>query len=69
MFSANKTKIISTIGPASRSIEVLIQLIREGMNVAGLNFSYGEFSGHARDIKVIRQASKRWVFLFRSQPT
>ncbi|MCB2148963.1 MAG: pyruvate kinase [Deltaproteobacteria bacterium] len=58
MFAANKTKIVCTIGPASRSLEVVMQLIGEGMNVARLNFSHGEFSGHARDIKVIRQASE-----------
>ena len=57
MFVANKTKIVCTIGPASRSKDVVMQLIREGMNVARLNFSHGAFSGHARDITVIREAS------------
>ena len=58
MFPANKTKIVCTIGPASRSPEVLVQLIRAGMNVARLNFSHGEFDGHAKDIETIRQAAK-----------
>jgi pyruvate kinase len=57
MFPVNKTKIVCTIGPASRSPEVLAQLIKAGMNVARLNFSHGEFSGHAKDIETIRQAS------------
>lgn len=59
MFPANKTKIVCTIGPASRSPEVLAQLIRAGMNVARLNFSHGEFDGHARDIESIRKAAER----------
>ena len=58
MFPANKTKIVCTIGPASRSLEVLEQLMRAGMNVARLNFSHGEFTGHARDIETIREAAK-----------
>jgi pyruvate kinase len=53
----NKTKIVCTIGPASDSIEVLEQLLKAGMNVARLNFSHGDFSGHEQVIKNIRQAS------------
>ncbi len=58
MFPINKTKIVCTIGPASRSLEVVRQLIREGMNIARLNFSHGEFRHHARDVDVIRRASE-----------
>jgi pyruvate kinase len=53
----NKTKIVCTIGPASDSVEVLEQLLKAGMNVARLNFSHGDFSGHEQVIKNIRQAS------------
>lgn len=59
MFPANKTKIVCTIGPASRSLEVLEQLIRAGMNIARLNFSHGEFASHAKDIETIRDAARR----------
>ena len=58
MFPTHKTKIVCTIGPASRSSGMLTQMISAGMNVARLNFSHGEFSGHARDIAAIRQASE-----------
>jgi pyruvate kinase len=57
-FPANKTKIVCTIGPASDSPEILEQMIRVGMNVARLNFSYGDFESHAESIQKIRAASK-----------
>ncbi|MBN9655346.1 pyruvate kinase [Halobacillus litoralis] len=53
-----KTKIVSTIGPASESVEKLTQLIEAGMNVARLNFSHGDFEEHGARINNIREASK-----------
>jgi pyruvate kinase len=55
----NKTKIVCTIGPASESPKVLQQMIKAGMNVARINFSHGEFSGHAKVIKKVRAAAKK----------
>jgi len=57
-FPAQKTKIVATIGPASESPEMLIRLIRAGLNVARLNFSYGDFSKHAEVIRRIRDAAR-----------
>ena len=56
-FPANKTKIVATIGPASDSPEVLHGLILAGMNVVRLNFSHGDFSGHAATIARVRAAA------------
>jgi pyruvate kinase len=53
----HKTKIVCTIGPASRSIGVLRRLMKHGMNVARLNFSHGTFEEHRRDIRRIRSLS------------
>jgi len=53
-----KTKIVATIGPASESPEVLERLIRAGMDVARLNFSHGDFAGHAARIARIRAAAR-----------
>ncbi|MFC7061548.1 pyruvate kinase [Halobacillus seohaensis] len=52
-----KTKIVSTIGPASESVETLTHLIKAGMNVARLNFSHGDFAEHGARIKNIREAA------------
>ncbi|HCM88693.1 MULTISPECIES: pyruvate kinase [Vagococcus] len=53
-----KTKIVCTIGPASESLETLVELINNGMNVARLNFSHGDFEEHGARIKNIREAAK-----------
>ncbi|MEH7513503.1 pyruvate kinase [Gottfriedia acidiceleris] len=54
-----KTKIVCTIGPASESVEKLVELINAGMNVARLNFSHGSHEEHAARITSIREASKK----------
>jgi pyruvate kinase len=53
----HKTKIVATIGPASDSPEMLERMIRAGLNVARLNFSHGDFSGHADTVARLRAAS------------
>lgn len=53
-----KTKIVCTIGPASQSIETLVKLLQNGMNVARLNFSHGTHEEHAARIANIRKASQ-----------
>ena len=54
---ANKTKLVCTIGPASKSPQMLEKLIRAGMNVARLNFSHGDFNSHKKVIDNIRVAA------------
>ncbi len=54
-----KTKIVCTIGPASKSPEVLKQLIIRGMNVARLNFSHGTQEDHLITIENIRSIANR----------
>ncbi len=55
---ANKTKIVCTIGPASESLDTMVQMIRAGMSVARLNFSHGDFASHKKVIENIRAAAK-----------
>jgi len=56
---AHKTKIVCTIGPASRSEAVLERLMLQGMNVARLNFAHGTLQGHREDIQRIRAVAAR----------
>ena len=56
--SMKRTKIVCTIGPASESREVLKDLLKNGMNVARLNFSHGNYSEHKNKITLLREVSK-----------
>lgn len=56
---AHKTKIVCTIGPASRSTASLTRMVRSGMNVARLNLAHGELSQHRKDIHAIRSIAER----------
>ncbi len=52
------TKIIATVGPASESVETLVEMIEAGVNIFRLNFSHGDYSYHSKIIKNIREAEK-----------
>ena len=54
-----RTKIVATIGPASRDPEVLVQMIDAGMDVARLNFSHGTADEHAETAQRVRDAANR----------
>lgn len=49
-----KTKIVATIGPASRNKETLRELINAGANVFRLNFSHGTHADHQKTIEMVR---------------
>ena len=50
-----RTKIVCTIGPASRTPERLRGLIAQGMDVARINAAHGDRDSHARLIAAIRE--------------
>jgi pyruvate kinase len=54
-----RTKIVATIGPASRDREVLVELVQAGMDVARLNFSHGSHEQHAETVEMVRDAANR----------
>ncbi|KAK4762901.1 hypothetical protein SAY86_008669 [Trapa natans] len=51
-----KTKIVCTLGPASRSVEMIGKLLRAGMNVARFNFSHGSHDYHQETLDNLRMA-------------
>src|SRR5919202_556861 len=52
------TKIVATIGPASREPEVLEQMIAAGVDVMRLNFAHGNPEQHAETASWIRAAAE-----------
>jgi pyruvate kinase len=54
-----RTKIVCTIGPASREPAILEVLIKAGMDVARLNMSHGDVEFHRENIRLIRQLSEQ----------
>jgi pyruvate kinase len=53
-----RTKIICTLGPATKSKEMILKLIEAGMNVARINFSHGTHEEHLITINTIKEARK-----------
>ncbi len=53
-----KTKIVATIGPSCTDEKTLLRMIKEGMSVARLNFSHGDYNHHLEAIKKIRALSE-----------
>ena len=54
-----RTKIVATIGPASRDPETLAQMVEAGMDVARLNFSHANREIHAENAERVRAAASR----------
>ncbi len=52
-----RTKIVATIGPASREPEVLVRMVEAGLDVARLNFSHGDRDMHAENAERVRRAA------------
>lgn len=43
-----KVKILATLGPATKGIDDIRQLVEAGVNLFRLNFSHGEHADHAQ---------------------
>jgi pyruvate kinase len=56
-FLRRRTKIVATVGPATRSVDGLTELIEAGADVLRLNFSHGSFAEHAENVAMAREAA------------
>jgi pyruvate kinase len=54
-----RTKIVATIGPASREPQTLLDMVEAGMDVARLNYSHGTLEEHAETVRRVRDAAGR----------
>src|SRR3954454_2333430 len=54
-----RTKIVATIGPASRDPETLVRMVEAGLDVARLNFSHGSHKEHQETVPPFRAAASR----------
>ena len=71
MSDHRRTKIVATVGPASRSPKILERLISAGADVFRLNFSHGDESSHAENVERIRAAGElmgKWVGIIGDLP-
>jgi len=53
------TKIIATVGPASRSETIIEQMIHAGVDICRLNFSHGSHEAHGETFHRIRAAAAK----------
>jgi pyruvate kinase len=58
MIRKRRTRIVATLGPASRDPDKVIALARAGADVFRLNFSHGSHDDHAAACAAVRAASK-----------
>ncbi|MGC9168568.1 MAG: pyruvate kinase, partial [Desulfurella sp.] len=59
IFPPKKTKIVCTIGPASKNREVMEKMMQNGMNIARINFAHGSFEEHKIIIEDLRKTAKK----------
>ena len=56
MINTKRTKIVCTIGPATKDVETLKKMMIAGMNVARLNFSHGSFEDQEVYYNAVKEA-------------
>lgn len=55
-----RTKIVATMGPATANKDVLLSLIKAGVDVCRLNFSHGKAEDHQKTIDIIREINAKY---------
>ncbi|HEX7761232.1 MAG TPA: pyruvate kinase, partial [Caulobacteraceae bacterium] len=59
MIRNRRTRIVATLGPASRAPEMVAALAQAGVDVFRLNFSHGTHDDHAAALEAVRAAEVR----------
>ncbi|MQA73308.1 MAG: pyruvate kinase [Solirubrobacterales bacterium] len=57
--SHRRTKIVATIGPATRTTERMVELIEAGVDVFRFNFAHATRAMHAENVAMAREAAER----------
>eukprot|EP01089_Gocevia_fonbrunei_P016198 TRINITY_DN4951_c0_g1_i1.p1 TRINITY_DN4951_c0_g1~~TRINITY_DN4951_c0_g1_i1.p1 ORF type:complete len:503 (+),score=136.60 TRINITY_DN4951_c0_g1_i1:145-1653(+) len=58
-----KTQVVCTIGPSSNNVTTLKKMLEEGMGIARLNFSHGDYEWHQSVIDNVRTAVEQTGFV------
>jgi pyruvate kinase len=59
-----RTKILTTLGPATDNPKTLAEMLRAGADVVRVNFSHGDPAAHARRVQMVREVAEqvgKWV--------
>jgi pyruvate kinase len=56
MIRSRRARIVATLGPSSRSPDMVLKLARAGADVFRLNFSHGTHDDHATALAAVREA-------------
>ncbi len=57
MPNIKKTKIVATLGPATSEREVIIDMIKAGVDVFRINFSHADYEDVTERVKMIREVN------------
>ena len=52
-----RTKIVTTLGPATDDPKILAEMVRAGADVVRVNFSHGRYEDHAKRVELVRDAA------------
>jgi pyruvate kinase len=59
---SKKTKIIATLGPATSSKEVMLELVKAGADVFRINFSHADYELVKSNVDIIREINQEYGF-------
>lgn len=62
MLNRKKTKIVATLGPACSSEEVMLQMIKEGVDVFRINFSHANYDDVKEKVQLIRSINEKYHY-------